>query len=339
MAKTVAAFRAADTLTQGELATLVAGLTKQPAQRRCDPLRPGDAWRSSTHGSCARSSSPTPRRPLQTAPRRPASPSRARFGTESVARLLGLRTDHPAQARRPRAPPQRPGHARRDRLLGREDPPLPRLGAAIRPGCIRRPSRSRSSAPGRSACSTPRFGSSASRTSGAGRASCPRLRSASARRAASTAPGFVWRVYKLQAYPGGAALAPTIKGRTTYQMSGEVPKSKRIAFAKLAPGDVLFFGPNGPRSTVRLGRPHRHLPRRRLDDPLLRPGRRGEPAHRLVPAAVRLGPPASGRSRPDDLALGRSDQSVYELPLPGDVARLQGIRQSAGVCLNASWGG
>jgi cell wall-associated NlpC family hydrolase len=60
--------------------------------------------------------------------------------------------------------------------------------------------------------------------------------------------GFVWRVYKLQAYPGGAALAAAIKGRTTYQMSGEVPKTRRITFAKLAPGDVLFFGPNGTRS-------------------------------------------------------------------------------------------
>jgi cell wall-associated NlpC family hydrolase len=61
--------------------------------------------------------------------------------------------------------------------------------------------------------------------------------------------GFVWRVYKLQAYPGGAALASTIKGRTTYQMSGEVPKAKRIAYAKLAPADLVFFGPAGPRSS------------------------------------------------------------------------------------------
>ena len=51
--------------------------------------------------------------------------------------------------------------------------------------------------------------------------------------------GFVWRVYKLQAYPDGAALSTTIKGRTTYQMSGEVPKAKRIAFAKLQPADVV----------------------------------------------------------------------------------------------------
>ena len=60
--------------------------------------------------------------------------------------------------------------------------------------------------------------------------------------------GFVWRVYKLQSYPGGAALSATIKGRTTYQMSGEVPRSKRIGFAKLQPGDLVFFGPAGPRS-------------------------------------------------------------------------------------------
>jgi cell wall-associated NlpC family hydrolase len=60
--------------------------------------------------------------------------------------------------------------------------------------------------------------------------------------------GFIWRVYKLQAYSGGAALASTLKGRTTYQMSGEVGPAKRIGFAKLAPGDVLFFGPAGPRS-------------------------------------------------------------------------------------------
>ena len=42
--------------------------------------------------------------------------------------------------------------------------------------------------------------------------------------------GFIWRVYKLQAYPGGAALASTLKGRTTYQMSGEVGPAKRIGF-------------------------------------------------------------------------------------------------------------
>jgi hypothetical protein len=54
--------------------------------------------------------------------------------------------------------------------------------------------------------------------------------------------GFAWRVYKLQAYTGGEALAATLKGRTTYAMSGEVPRAKRIGLAKLQPGDLLFFG-------------------------------------------------------------------------------------------------
>jgi cell wall-associated NlpC family hydrolase len=60
--------------------------------------------------------------------------------------------------------------------------------------------------------------------------------------------GFVWRVYKLAGYAAGTPLATTLKGRTTYAMSGEVPASQRIKFADLEPGDVLFFGTNGPRS-------------------------------------------------------------------------------------------
>jgi cell wall-associated NlpC family hydrolase len=60
--------------------------------------------------------------------------------------------------------------------------------------------------------------------------------------------GFVWRVYKQQWYPGEGTLASTLRGRTTYEMSGEVPKSQRIALADLQPADVVFFGDKGPRS-------------------------------------------------------------------------------------------
>jgi cell wall-associated NlpC family hydrolase len=60
--------------------------------------------------------------------------------------------------------------------------------------------------------------------------------------------GYVWRVYKLQRYPGGEELARTIKGRTTAQMAGEVPPARRIAFANLEPGDVMFFGKGGRRA-------------------------------------------------------------------------------------------
>jgi cell wall-associated NlpC family hydrolase len=60
--------------------------------------------------------------------------------------------------------------------------------------------------------------------------------------------GFVWRVYKLTSYPGEGDLASVLRGRTTYVMSGEVPRSELIDFAHLQPADVLFFGARGPRS-------------------------------------------------------------------------------------------
>ena len=60
--------------------------------------------------------------------------------------------------------------------------------------------------------------------------------------------GFVWRVYKLQAYPGEGKLASVLAGRTTYTMSGEVGPAKRIPLARLQPADVLFFGARGPMS-------------------------------------------------------------------------------------------
>jgi len=59
--------------------------------------------------------------------------------------------------------------------------------------------------------------------------------------------GFVWRVFKLTSYPGERDLAAVLRGRTTYEMSGEVPRSERISAASLQPGDVMFFG-NGPHS-------------------------------------------------------------------------------------------
>jgi cell wall-associated NlpC family hydrolase len=60
--------------------------------------------------------------------------------------------------------------------------------------------------------------------------------------------GFVWRVYKLQSYPNEGDLASVLKGRTTFQMSGEIAKSERITLANLEPADVIFFGDKGPKS-------------------------------------------------------------------------------------------
>jgi cell wall-associated NlpC family hydrolase len=60
--------------------------------------------------------------------------------------------------------------------------------------------------------------------------------------------GFVWRVYKLQPFDGAPSLADVLQGRTTYAMSGEIPKARRIDPGALEPADVLFFGSRGPKS-------------------------------------------------------------------------------------------
>ena len=60
--------------------------------------------------------------------------------------------------------------------------------------------------------------------------------------------GFVWRVFKLESYPDEGTLASTIEGRTTYAMSVEVPRAQRIGFKNLQPADVIFFGTKGTKS-------------------------------------------------------------------------------------------
>jgi cell wall-associated NlpC family hydrolase len=51
--------------------------------------------------------------------------------------------------------------------------------------------------------------------------------------------GFVWRILKLGRLPAGAG----IHGRTTAAMAGEIPRWARIRLDSAQPGDLLFFGP------------------------------------------------------------------------------------------------
>ncbi|HUH14746.1 MAG TPA: C40 family peptidase [Gaiellaceae bacterium] len=61
--------------------------------------------------------------------------------------------------------------------------------------------------------------------------------------------GFVWRVFKLEPFPGASALASVLRGRTTYEMSGEVPPAQRVRKVEnLQPGDLVFQGSKGPKS-------------------------------------------------------------------------------------------
>jgi cell wall-associated NlpC family hydrolase len=50
--------------------------------------------------------------------------------------------------------------------------------------------------------------------------------------------GFVWRVFKLSGLPWGSKIG----GRTAAQMAQEIPHSQRLHVSQLRPGDLLFFG-------------------------------------------------------------------------------------------------
>lgn len=50
--------------------------------------------------------------------------------------------------------------------------------------------------------------------------------------------GFAWRVYKVSGLPWGQQ----ILGRTAAEQAGEIPKSQRVHLPEVQPGDLLFFG-------------------------------------------------------------------------------------------------
>ena len=101
--------------------------------------------------------------------------------------------------------------------------------------------------------------------------------------------GFAWRVYKLQAYPAPRRSRATLKGRTTYAMSGEVPRAERIGLAEAPARRPALL--RAARAEVEAGpdRPHGHLPGQRLVHPVLRPGRR--PRRRSPPTGTRSDSP------------------------------------------------
>jgi len=171
----------------------------------------------------------------------------SRFGTEAVARLLGLRTNHPAELDKLELSPGEPASraeaaysAARILHFGEWDSQATQDLAAtfVLPALTPWQKRILSTAVrfigypyvwgGESEFAESPFG--------------PQVHGG------FDCSGFVWRVYKVQQYPNGGTLADTLVGRTTYAMSGEVPAAKRIPFAALQPADVIFFGAKGPKS-------------------------------------------------------------------------------------------
>jgi cell wall-associated NlpC family hydrolase len=246
MAQSVAAFRANDVLTQGELATLISDLTEMPEVTPANPAAPVTVTQLDARLVKTLELSDAAAEFISGA-RAAGLSVPARFGNETVARLLGLRTNHPA---------------RDDDLELLPNDPVTRAETAYSVAKILRfggweqqyveDSATTFVLPMLTAWQK-RVLNTAVRFVGfpyvwGGTSEKAEAPFGVAARGGFDCSGFVWRVYKLQAYPGGAMLNATIRGRTTYDMSGEVPRSKRISFAKLAPGDVIFFGPKGPRS-------------------------------------------------------------------------------------------
>jgi cell wall-associated NlpC family hydrolase len=241
-----ATFHPDDPLTRAAAAGLVASLTRQPSVTVSAPTLPvtiagldsrlvsalalQDA--ATAFASVAKGAGLTP-------------PSR--FGTEVTARLLGLRTNHPAA---------------QDNLELRPADTATRAEAAYSAARMLRLGTGDADAI-RAAAETfalPELTDWQRRilTTAVGLIGYPYVWAGTSEKPGAPAgvqtrggfdcSGFVWRVYKLQAYAGAPTLPAILKGRTTYEMSGEVARAQRIGFARLEPGDIVFFGAKGPRS-------------------------------------------------------------------------------------------
>jgi cell wall-associated NlpC family hydrolase len=61
--------------------------------------------------------------------------------------------------------------------------------------------------------------------------------------------GYIWRIFKLEPFDGASALATVLRGRSTFELSGEVGPAKRIRkLENLRPADLIFQGDRGTKS-------------------------------------------------------------------------------------------
>ena len=248
MAKAAAA-RPDDPLTSAELETIVAGLTHTQTASPASPS--AKVTMAALDARLVGALGLTDSAKLFTqAARTAALTTPSRFGTEAVARLLGLRTNHPAALDALERSPGEPAthaeaaySAARTLRLGEGDTQAIRELAAsfVLPALT----------PWQKKVLT-----TAVRFIGypyvwSGESEFPESPFGPQVHGGFDCSGFVWRVYKVEQYAEGGTLADMLQGRTTYAMSGEVPVAERIPYAKLQPADVIFFGAGGPKSKPR----------------------------------------------------------------------------------------
>ena len=252
MGPDVASFRPDDALTRGELHDAIVALGK-PHSAPLDPTRLVTMRELDAQLVAAAGLLPSARA-IRLAARAGGLEPRDMLGTETLARLLGLRVNHPIGSetleRAPNEPASRAEAAYSLAKLRLLDPAriaavrdtaatffVSELGAWERQVVAR----------------ALRFVGFPYVFSGTSE-KVQTLWSTTAPGGTLTVPGgfdcsgLVWRVFKTQPFDGAPTLAGVLKGRTTYAMSGEVGPALRVAAAAIQPGDVLFFGDRGPRS-------------------------------------------------------------------------------------------
>jgi cell wall-associated NlpC family hydrolase len=239
-------FRPDDPLSAADLAELVAGLTGATPSAPADPSAPvtiAQLDAALVRGKRLGSAASRFAAGLRAAGLKPP----ARLGTEAVARILGLRTDHPRSQESLELGPG--GDATRAeaaysaakilRWQGWEKQYVATLASTFAPPSV-------------SGWQQTILQQAISLVGypyvWAGTSEKPQSPLGTLVPGGFDCSGFVWRVYKLAGYAVGTPLADTLHGRTTYAMSGEVAAGKRIAASALEPADVVFFGTKGPRS-------------------------------------------------------------------------------------------
>lgn len=179
-------------------------------------------------------------------------PVPSRFGSEVVARLLGLRINHPAAQDFLELRPQDPATRAEAAYSAAQILGFGWLGDSLQVASVQQLADTFALPPldpWQRRILTVAFSKIGMPYVWGGTSDGPEVDFGVPARGGYDCSGFVWRVYKLQRYPNEGRLASTIQGRTTYTMSVEVPRSQRIPFDQLEPADVLFFGTRGPRST------------------------------------------------------------------------------------------
>jgi cell wall-associated NlpC family hydrolase len=248
MGGTANGFRPDDPLTQGELADLATGLTGKEGPALPDPATPATIGQLDAQLVRALGLLPAARQ-FTAGVRAAGLAPRSGFGTEVVARLLGLRVDHPAAQDvlelRSTDPATRAeaaySAARILGFTGFEADYISKLAATFQLPVV-------------SGLQHDLLQTAISLVGHpyvwGGTSERPQDPFATGKQVPGgfDCSGFVWRVYKLQAYAGVDSLAATLQGRSTYAMSGEVTPAQRIPLAQLQPADLLFFGARGHRS-------------------------------------------------------------------------------------------